>query len=51
MNAVVKPRVLCVDDEPNVLEGLCLSLRRPYEVVTAVGGVTGLEVLARERVD
>jgi response regulator RpfG family c-di-GMP phosphodiesterase len=43
-----KPRVLCVDDEPNVLEGLALILRRGYEVVAAAGGEAGLEVLARD---
>ena len=48
MVAVAKPRVLCVDDEPNVLEGLALSLRRPYEVVTAPGGAAGLELLERD---
>ena len=43
-----KPRVLCVDDEPNVLEGLSLILRRGYEVVLAGSGEAGLEVLARD---
>lgn len=44
-----KPRVLCVDDEPNVLEGLSLTLRRHYDVATAPGGAEGLELLAREK--
>ena len=43
-----KPRVLCVDDEPNVLEGLSLTLRRGYDVVTAAGGEAALEVLSRD---
>src|SRR5277367_6724112 len=43
-----KPRVLCVDDEPNVLEGLTLTLRRRYEVRTAPGGAEGLELLGRD---
>lgn len=43
-----KPRVLCVDDEPNVLEGLSLTLRRGYEVVLAGCGEAGLDVLARD---
>lgn len=43
-----RPRILCVDDEPNVLEGLKLSLRRDFEVVTALGGEAGLQVI-RER--
>jgi CheY-like chemotaxis protein len=37
--------VLCVDDEPNVLEGLSLMLRRRFEVVTASSGIAGLEAL------
>lgn len=41
-----KPRVLCVDDEPQILEGLMLLLRRHYDVVTATSGVAALELLA-----
>lgn len=41
-------RVLCVDDEPNVLEGLSLHLRRRYDVTTALSGAAGLELLHRE---
>jgi CheY-like chemotaxis protein len=37
--------VLCVDDEPNVLEGLCLHLRRKYDVVTATSGAEGIKLL------
>jgi response regulator RpfG family c-di-GMP phosphodiesterase len=44
----IKPRILCVDDEPNVLEGLQLSLRRGYEVVLAGSGAAGLEILGRD---
>lgn len=40
-----RPRVLCVDDEPQVLEGLQLILRRHFEVVTATSGVAGLVAL------
>ncbi|HRD66349.1 MAG TPA: response regulator [Candidatus Competibacter sp.] len=43
-----RPKVLCVDDEPNVLEGLKLHLRRHYEVQTAGGGQMALELLERE---
>ncbi|HEX7622182.1 MAG TPA: response regulator [Anaeromyxobacteraceae bacterium] len=39
--------ILCVDDEPNVLEGVALHLRRRYAVVTAAGGALGLEALRR----
>jgi response regulator RpfG family c-di-GMP phosphodiesterase len=44
-----RPRILCVDDEPNVLEGLALTLRRAYDVVPAANGQAGLDVLARDR--
>lgn len=43
-----KPAILCVDDEPQVLEGLGLSLRRMYELHTAQSGPAGLEVLAQQ---
>jgi response regulator RpfG family c-di-GMP phosphodiesterase len=42
------PSILCVDDEPKVLEGLKLHLRRYYEVLTATGGQMALELLERE---
>jgi CheY-like chemotaxis protein len=37
--------VLCVDDEPRVLDGLRLTLRRRFEVSTATSGAEGLAVL------
>jgi response regulator RpfG family c-di-GMP phosphodiesterase len=40
-----KPRVLCVDDEPFILEGLALNLRRYFEVVTAPNGATALQTV------
>ena len=43
-----KPRVLCVDDEPRVLDGLRLVLGRRYELFTAESGAEGLEVLDAE---
>jgi response regulator RpfG family c-di-GMP phosphodiesterase len=43
-----RPRVLCVDDEPAVLEGLALHLRRGFRMLAASGGAEGLETLARE---
>lgn len=42
-----RPRVLCVDDEPQVLEGLSLTLGRHYAVTTATSGKSGLELLER----
>jgi CheY-like chemotaxis protein len=41
-------RVLCVDDEPAVLEGIEQHLRRRYDVRIATSGSNGLEVLERE---
>lgn len=43
------PRVLCVDDEPNILRALTRSLHGRFEVDTAVGGHAGLEALAAGR--
>ncbi len=39
------PRVLCVDDEPEVLEGLAVQLRRIAEVVPANSGAEALELM------
>jgi CheY-like chemotaxis protein len=44
-----KPEVLCVDDEPEVLEGLKLHLKRHYTVHLAPGGPQGLEFLRDNR--
>jgi len=41
-------KVLCVDDEPHVLENLALHLRRTYDVVVATSGRDGLEKLAKQ---
>lgn len=40
-------KVLCVDDEPQVLEGLALQLGRRYQVLTALSGAQGLELLTQ----
>ena len=40
-----RPSILCVDDEPRVVEGLALHLRRDYEVLTAHSGHSALQVL------
>ncbi len=37
--------ILCVDDEPHILEGLKLNLRRRFEVLTATGGPEALRLL------
>ncbi|HEY0748972.1 MAG TPA: response regulator, partial [Steroidobacteraceae bacterium] len=39
------PTVVCVDDEPRILEGLALHLRRQYRVLTAEGGNSALRLL------
>jgi response regulator RpfG family c-di-GMP phosphodiesterase len=40
------PYVLCVDDEPQILQGLMLHLRRHYKVVTAEGAAVALRIVA-----
>jgi CheY-like chemotaxis protein len=40
--SVATVSVLCVDDEPRVLEGLKLTLRHGYSVTTATSGAEGL---------
>jgi response regulator RpfG family c-di-GMP phosphodiesterase len=42
------PRVLCVDDEPHILEGLRDSLRRSFDVRLATSGAEGLALLEQE---
>ena len=42
------PRVLCVDDEARVVEGLVLHLRRDYQVFTANSGQEGLALLKQK---
>jgi response regulator RpfG family c-di-GMP phosphodiesterase len=37
--------ILCVDDEPKVLEGLMLNLRRSFRVSTATSGQGGLQIV------
>jgi EAL domain-containing protein (putative c-di-GMP-specific phosphodiesterase class I)/CheY-like chemotaxis protein len=43
-----RPRVLCVDDEPFVLEGMRDILRRGFAVQLADSGEEGLELLKRD---
>ena len=49
MNAQNRPRILCVDDEPRVLEGLALHLRKEYEVHSAGSGEEALKKLREVR--
>ncbi len=39
------PRILFVDDEANLLEGVSVALRRHFEVVTAISGVAALALM------
>jgi CheY-like chemotaxis protein len=41
-------RILCVDDEPNVLEAFERQLRRHFDLHTAVGPEIGLKVLSEQ---
>ena len=43
--AKTKPRILCVDDEPQVLEGLSSNLRRKFDVHTSPGGREALALI------
>jgi response regulator RpfG family c-di-GMP phosphodiesterase len=43
-----RPRILCVDDEPQVLAGLVDNLRRQFDVHTAPSGADGLEAIERD---
>ena len=45
MSAVMKDRVLFVDDEPNVLDGIRRQLRNRVEVETATSGAAGLDII------
>lgn len=42
------PRVLCVDDDHNLLEAMRRSLKGDFELVTATGGVEGLRRLRED---
>jgi DNA-binding NtrC family response regulator len=43
-----KPRVLCLDDEPHVLESLRDTLRRRFEVVITTNGFEALRLLTEQ---
>ena len=43
-----KPKILMVDDEPNVLSGYRRTLSKWFRVVTAEGGAAGLEALDKQ---
>lgn len=41
----MKPKILCIDDEPNMLASMQLTLRRDFEVVVASSGEQGLQLI------
>jgi response regulator RpfG family c-di-GMP phosphodiesterase len=45
MSAEKLPSVLCVDDEPRVVDSMAVHLRRGYEVLTAHGGRSALDTI------
>ena len=48
-NTADLPRILLVDDEPNLLDGFRRQLRREFSVETAVGAAKGLFALGQEK--
>lgn len=42
------PRILCVDDEPDILDSLCDILHRTFDVRTATSGAQALVLLSEE---
>ena len=48
MQAQTQPRILCVDDEPSVLQGFGLTLRRHFRLTTAMSGNEALSKLSQE---
>jgi len=51
-NSLPAARILCVDDEPNILSSLRRLFRaKGYEVLIAEGGDQGLKILETENVD
>jgi C4-dicarboxylate-specific signal transduction histidine kinase len=48
MNLTERPKILFVDDEPSILEGLAIHVRRKFQVSTATSGTEGLQKLKRE---
>ena len=48
LSAITLPRVLCVDDEPELLESIKVTLRKRFHVTTATSGAEGLAKLRNE---
>jgi CheY-like chemotaxis protein len=45
----LRHRILCVDDEPRVLQAVGRHLRERFEVLTATSGAEGIDIVKRER--
>ena len=45
MNREALPSILCVDDEPRIVDSLAVHLRRDYQVFAANGGNSALQML------
>jgi response regulator RpfG family c-di-GMP phosphodiesterase len=45
MNREELPSILCVDDEPRIVDSLAVHLRRDYQVFAASGGNSALQML------
>jgi len=45
MNREDLPSILCVDDEPRIVDSLAVHLRRDYQVFAANGGTSALQIL------
>jgi len=45
MNREELPSILCVDDEPRIVESLAVQLRRDYQVLGANGGNSALQLI------
>src|SRR5438876_3981097 len=41
-------KILCVDDEPNILQAYQRSLRKQFAIDTALGGAQALELIASQ---
>jgi len=48
MNQENLPRVLCVDDEPRVVDSLAVQLRKEFHILTAHGGHAALRMLKED---
>ena len=49
---MAKPKILCIEDDPDMIDYLKLILNKAgYEVLGALGGSEGLEAMRREQPD